>query len=568
MKARSILFYILILCPYLSFATKVDKGFRALEKSNFEKAADFFHETLNENNVSSAANYGLARVYGNELSKLYNLDQAYNHVAVAKEQFDSKKADNKSDLKDQGISFNDILKYKIELEDRLLQIYVDSNTVSALTTYIETFDDAENKAYAINLRNQLAYSLAKLKNTIGALQNFINEYPESAQLQSAIMSRDKRAYDSVIKVNTLDAFVYFSENYPDAIQAELIEERRNELAYVDLLEKKNRLISLESERVQLLREKEEREKTLIKKENKMHSQRNLILMIALGITGIMLVVIIAGYIQKRKINQKISHQKETIEVKNNQIVDSINYAKRIQEAILPDPNEIKKHFTDSFVFYKPRDIVSGDFYWFEETADKVYIAAVDCTGHGVPGAFMSMIGNTLLNQTVHVKGNARPSDILNDLRKEIIKALKQTGADDEAKDGMDMALVAFSKDKTKVEFSGAFNPLYMIRKGELEQLRGDRQPISSYFGKDKNPFTNHELELEKEDSVYIFTDGFADQFGGAQEKKFSYKKLRELLVAIHKDPAPKQKQRLESEMSNWMRGYDQVDDMLIIGIKV
>ncbi len=560
MKIKAVLLFVL-LALNSAYAGKVDKGFRMLAKANLEKAADIFHEVIKENYVSSASNYGLAKVYSNPDYEFFNLEQAYNHAALAKEEFDLKRRDNKEDLKEQQISFKDILDLKLQLEDLLLESYMDSNTVSAMDRYLESFQDAENKATAENIRNQLAFSLAKSEATIGAMQRFIDNYPESSQLESAYKALEELVYDSVDKVNTVEAFDYYLKHYPNSTKVELITEKRNEKVYKDLLEEKEKLTRMEKERHALLREKAERE-------SKLKSQKNTILTIALAISGLMLVFIIYGYIQKRKTNFKIKGQKETIERKNTQILDSINYAKKIQEAILPDQKELNQHFTDSFILYKPRDIVSGDFYWYAETEDKVFIAAVDCTGHGVPGAFMSMIGNTLLNQTVHVEGKNTPAEILFNLRKEVISALKQTGADDEAKDGMDMALVAVNKNKKSLEFSGAFNPLYRVRNGELEKFKGDRQPIASYFGKDNNPFTNHVLNIEEGDCIYIFTDGYADQFGGTKEKKFSYRKLRELLISIADKPAAAQHQQLEEQINRWMKGHDQVDDMLVIGIKI
>jgi hypothetical protein len=207
-------------------------------------------------------------------------------------------------------------------------------------------------------------------------------------------------------------------------------------------------------------------------------------------------------------------QKEVIEEKNKDITDSINYAQKIQEAILPSDEEITNALPEHFVLFKPKDIVSGDFYWFSERDGKALIIAADCTGHGVPGAFMSMIGNSLLNEIVNEKGATQPAEILQKLKEGVIKSLSQTGEAGTQKDGMDIAMCGFDLENNEVEFSGAYNPLFRIRNGELEETRSDRMPIGIYADDGGKVFTNYTLKMEKGDVYYIFTDGFVDQFGG------------------------------------------------------
>ncbi|CAN5227374.1 hypothetical protein BH09BAC5_BH09BAC5_01370 [soil metagenome] len=272
-------------------------------------------------------------------------------------------------------------------------------------------------------------------------------------------------------------------------------------------------------------------------------------------------------------NKQLEYKNDIIEEKNKDITDSINYAKKIQEAILP-PLELKtKLFPESFVLFQPRDIVSGDFYWFTEKNGKKIIAAVDCTGHGVPGAFMSMIGNAFLNQIVNEKGVTTPGDILNQLRELIINALKQTGAEGENQDGMDIALLSFDTINNIVEFAGANNPLWIIRKNEetkssvLEEVKGDKQPIGIYSGPAKL-FTNHAIKIHKGDILYIATDGYADQMGGVSGKKFRYKNFKELLVSMVDFPMAKQEAKLTQIILEWKGINDQTDDILVVGIRV
>ncbi|MBL4656898.1 MAG: SpoIIE family protein phosphatase [Flavobacteriales bacterium] len=269
-------------------------------------------------------------------------------------------------------------------------------------------------------------------------------------------------------------------------------------------------------------------------------------------------------------------QKEEIEEKNKDITDSINYAQKIQEAILPSDKEITRHLPENFVLFKPKDIVSGDFYWFSTIDGKALITAADCTGHGVPGAFMSMIGNSLLNEIVNEKGATEPADILQKLKEGVIKSLSQTGEAGTQKDGMDIAMCGFDLKNNKVEFAGAYNPLLRIRNNELAETRSDRMPIGIYADDGGKVFTNHTLELEKGDMYYIFTDGFVDQFGGPKGKKFMNKRFKALLMDIHLQPMEDQRRRLDKEIEDWKAhteestggAFEQMDDILIIGVRV
>ncbi len=279
--------------------------------------------------------------------------------------------------------------------------------------------------------------------------------------------------------------------------------------------------------------------------------------------------------EKRVLEEKVTER--TLELKEantnlsaayTDIKDSINYAKRIQEAILPYDADIKRDLPEHFILFKPRDVVSGDFYWYQKKGNKVFIAAVDCTGHGVPGAFMSIIGNSLLNEVINeIQNDDSPASILNSLRMKIISALKQTGAENESKDGMDMSICSFDFENKKLMYSGANNPLYIIRNGKLIEIKADKQPIGIYSGHQK-PFTNHSFEALKGDCFYLFTDGYADQFGGEKGKKFLYTRFKELLISLSGKPMNKQHEEILKTFESWKTKTDQVDDVLVIGIKV
>lgn len=263
---------------------------------------------------------------------------------------------------------------------------------------------------------------------------------------------------------------------------------------------------------------------------------------------------------------KISEQKDKIERQQKELAESLEYASSIQSALLPDMRYFNKMFPESFILFKPRDIVSGDFYWYARKGSRVAITAADCTGHGVPGAFMSMLGISFLNEIVS-KCIPRANVILNRLRENVMKALHQTGDIAENKDGLDIALCVIDLDQRVMEFSGAFNPLYMIRRGILHETRGNKMPIGINAVMERS-FTNHTIKLQKGDLIYLFSDGYADQFGGPEDKKFKYHTLKELLLKISQKPMDAQKKMLESSFIRWKADNDQVDDVLIIGLKI
>lgn len=268
------------------------------------------------------------------------------------------------------------------------------------------------------------------------------------------------------------------------------------------------------------------------------------------------------------INKSLQKAYLEIEEQKKHIEDSIHYAKRIQNAILPPDDFVKKYLKDYFILYRPKDIVSGDFYWMSHKDNKTYIAAVDCTGHGVPGAFMSIVGNNQLNYTVNVKGIRTTDDILNSLNEGVTHALRQTRASSSVRDGMDMALISLDDDLKKVSFSGAYNPLYVIRDGELIMIKSDKYPIGGFLDEKLKNFTRVDMDLQKGDVLYIFSDGYQDQFGGPRERKFMIKKFRELLLNIHSEPMMEQKEILNQVLDDWRGDVDQIDDILVIGIRI
>ncbi|MGK7394719.1 MAG: PAS domain S-box protein [Candidatus Cyclobacteriaceae bacterium M3_2C_046] len=256
-----------------------------------------------------------------------------------------------------------------------------------------------------------------------------------------------------------------------------------------------------------------------------------------------------------------------IQSKNKKITESINYAKRIQGAILPDNSIIRKVFPESFILYKARDVVSGDFPWYLSVGDDVFIAAVDCTGHGVPGALISLIGYFLLNDIVRSRKVLEPGKILDYLDQGVTETLRQEDDNSKTKDGMDIALCKINTKNGEVEYAGAHRPLYLVKNGEMEEIKGDRFPIGGGIFKNQTNFSNTKIKVNKGDSIYFCSDGFPDQFGGADNRKFGPKRLREMIMNNHLHPMPKVFNTFDQEWEAWKGDMKQTDDVLLIGIK-
>lgn len=261
--------------------------------------------------------------------------------------------------------------------------------------------------------------------------------------------------------------------------------------------------------------------------------------------------------------------KNIIETKNKDITDSINYAKKIQDAILPEEEYISNALPNSFIFFKPRDVVSGDFYWFSEQHELNIIVVADCTGHGVPGALMSMIGTSLLSEIVNHRGITNPGEILDNLDTGIQKAFKKYLSDEiENKDGMDISICTIDKSNTKLLYAGAFRPLIKIKNGAMEEYRGNRFPIGGGSSYKKTTFTTHEITIKKGDNFYMFSDGFPDQFGGIKEKKYMNKQFKKLLMTINPQPSSSKLKLLEKAFTDWKGEIEQLDDILVLGFEI
>jgi serine phosphatase RsbU (regulator of sigma subunit) len=262
----------------------------------------------------------------------------------------------------------------------------------------------------------------------------------------------------------------------------------------------------------------------------------------------------------------IELQKVELELKDKNITDSLIYAQRIQEALLPSEAYFRKHFADSFILFKPKDIVSGDFYWIGEKSDKVFVVAADCTGHGVPGALMSMIGLKIIEEAINEDNIETPSGILAVMNKALEKTFsREKNIGTIIRDGMDIGLCVIDRKRKKLEYAGAFFPLYLIRDGNLVEISADKIIIG--MNPEELPYTDHEIDILDNDIFYIFSDGYVDQFGGSENKKFMYRQFRYLIMKINTFPVNDQKSILEESITTWMGTNEQVDDMMVIGFR-
>lgn len=317
-------------------------------------------------------------------------------------------------------------------------------------------------------------------------------------------------------------------------------------------------------------EKKEKENQLLSKKVEIQQiqgkQQKLYLIITIVIGVLVCFVAIALYNQnknKQRTNLKLAEKNEIIEQQHKDIIDSINYAKRIQQAILAEEEHISEHLPPHFILFQPKDIVSGDFYWALEKGDYLYVTAADCTGHGVPGAFLTMLGISYLNEINSKEETLTPAEVLDQLRDKILKELSRHGT---TKDGMDISLLRMNLKTHEIMWAGAFNPLWYTDNGVLKEIKANKQPIG--HAEELKPFTNHTLNLASTDTLYLFTDGFADQFGGPNGKKYKYKQMEQVLMTNRNKTFEEQKTILKKSFEDWKGSLEQVDDVTVIAIQV
>lgn len=296
-------------------------------------------------------------------------------------------------------------------------------------------------------------------------------------------------------------------------------------------------------------------------------QEALIALIVIVLLALFLIPYIIRILREdENLKLELIEQKNIIDAKNKDLTDSVNYASKIQEAMLPDTSRIEELFPNSFVFYKPRDVVSGDFYWFREKHNEMLIAAADCTGHGIPGALMSMIGHSSLNGINNTTKEKSTATILSELDKSVTTSLVNKEYNSESKDGMDIGICKINLTTRTVEFSGAFQNLLLIRAGEIIEYKGNRFPIGGGANYNKSDFIIHTIETQKGDQFFLYSDGFPDQFGGDKEKKYLDKNFKNFLKTLQGKTSLEKKNSLNEELIQWRGSIEQIDDILVIGI--
>lgn len=466
-------------------------------------------------------------------------------------------------------------------------------SVGQTYTAIGEFEKAiEYSARAQALFEEVGHNegIARSLSNLGDAYRGLKQYQKALELlqKSNELAGSSNLKDLLQSNYKISSDIYDALNKPE----EALESYRKYTAYKDEIFTEDAAKQIADMQTKYETEKKEKEIELLNKEAVIRdaeiSRQRVISLSA--IIGFIFIVIIALILYNRykfkqkanleleRRNNEILRQKEEIEDKNLEITASITYAQRIQEAVFPPEELMEQYFTDSFILMKPRHIVSGDFYWLKMIGGHLIFAVADCTGHGVPGAFMSMLGITFLNEISRYNEVTKASDVLLELRNQVKKSLRQTGKDDEQKDGMDIALCAIDTKTGIMQYAGAYNPLYIIRQNgngqELITFKADRMPIG-ISSREKDTFTNHEIELMEGDTMYLFSDGYIDQKGGPEGKKFMSKKFKDILLENVTKSMSEQKNILENTMNNWMNPadngdapYEQVDDMLIMGIRI
>ncbi len=440
--------------------------------------------------------------------------------------------------------------------------YKQKNYILAKEKYLEA-----QKIY-VSLKNNFGYSYTT--NKIGYCYYFLHDYKNAIKKSKIsydlslktknidnLLQSSKNLYLSYKQLNKKDELVFYLEEYHEYYK------KGQEAFYDKNVMKKQFEIEFEQKKIQA-NLKFEKKIEISKEKSK---KQALVLYFTIGILVVVFLFLILIF-NRFKITQKqkviIEQQKRLFEEKNREITDSITYAKRIQSAILPQEKFIKEHLPNSFIIYKPKDIVAGDFYWFEVINDLIFIAAADCTGHGVPGAMVSVVCHNALNRSLKEFSLSNPAQILNKTREIVVAEFEKSHED--VQDGMDISLCVLNKKELKLYWSGAHNPLWILRNKELIEYKGDKQPIGKFaYATD---FTSHEIPLLENDEIFIATDGFQDQFGGEKGKKFKVSQLKDILVSNAEKSIFEKEKTLHLAFDTWKKDFEQVDDVCLIGLKL
>ncbi len=597
---------------YLLAAASMNRADYDLALGHLQKALPIFEELNSAQGIAAVTNT-MGVIYFRQELLDKALEFGLEHLEKSRDLDD--KADIASALNNIGNIYNKLA------EDSLKSLFGDNfqDSVKIETTdkYLEIFDEAlryYNEAFEVREEMGDGQGMITVLTNIGIIYVYSGKpamalEPLERARQLNIESAGRMEYQ-MGTINLLLGEVYMAfGNYPTALDylnsalelslvsdtkeitqtiyqklAEVHEKQNNyiqSLKYFKLyfasFEKFNtedKLKSIADMQVKYETEATEKQNALLQAEGELDAAKLKQIRVVLAITILAIGVFIVMMLQlirqnnlKKKANRELALKNDLITEQKKEITDSIQYASRIQNAMLPPGDYVDSLMPERFILYMPRDIVSGDYYYITEKEGKVICVAADCTGHGVPGAFMSMLGIAFLNEIISKHTELHSDQILGELRNHIIKSLHQTGKEGGSQDGMDVALFILDRENKKIEFSGANNSLLIYRNGELIEAKADKMPIGIHT-RHKEPFTRHSLDLQKGDMVYTFTDGYPDQFGGPRQKKFMIKKFKLMLQDIHMKSMDEQLQVMQDTLSDWMVETEQVDDILVIGIRI
>jgi len=528
----------------------------------------------------------LARVYLDQAFDIYQnladssgMAQCYNNIA------------NTYFETDDYLTAIDTYTKGLEIDQRLNDIEGQSiflSNIGETYTYMKEYDKAEEYLQkSLKLAESLndPWTISNPLRGLGELYQTLGNTEEAIKVvqRSVLLCLDIDALPELASAyNQLFELYYSKGNYKEAILYHELYYQANDSIFN--IEKEAMFNDMEMQ----YQVKDKNQKLILAQKNKevndlahqkeidKNKERQNLILVGLLCVGVVLIIVVINVVQKKKANKLLRNQNKIIQEKNikintayleieeksNEILDSINYAKRIQSAILPSSKSVTEFLPNSFILYKPKDIVAGDFYWLEHKNNKVLFAAADCTGHGVPGAMVSVVCNNALNRSVREYGLTDPGKILDKTKKLVVEEFEKS--EDEVKDGMDIALCCL--ENNKLSYAGANNPLWIYRKGELLHWKADHQPIGKY--EFEEPFTTHEIELLKGDTIYIFSDGYPDQFGGERGKKYKSTNLKSFLLSIQSYSIEEQKMLMEEEFENWRGNHEQIDDVCVIGVRI
>lgn len=518
------------------------------DQSNLEKSFAFVKQSLRIRQEMGDPFY-IARSY-NMLGYLYDENEEYEKAL----EYHNKCLKIREEIDDiQGVSW---------CYNNMARVYYHQNQLDSSEYWYEA---------SIRIKEELnEYTLGETKGNLGLVYLKQNKVAEAIRIcEEGFKHSENLNFDAGLKVNCECLYKGYKKTDQGG-KALVYYEYLNEIK--DSLNSVNTARALVQSELQYKFEindalsKIEAERMVEKAEERAAKQRIISYSVILGALFLIVFLIVVFKSLRRSKRQQalIETQKAIVDQKNHEIMDSINYAKRIQEAILTPKRLVKNYLPDSFIVYKPKDVVAGDFYWMEGWKDQVIFAVADCTGHGVPGAMVSVVCNNALNRSVREFGLTDPGAILDKTRELVIKQFEKS--EDQVKDGMDISLCTLNYETLSLQWAGANNPLWIARKGEILVTKGDKQPIASHPR--SNPFTTHQVKLEPGDALYLFTDGYSDQFGGKYNKKFKSVAFKALLLDIEHETMETQGELVDQAFEDWRGFFEQLDDVCVLGVRV